>query len=236
MLTTVRSLIVDHIYQYPLSSTQGLAYFYFDFVDQHIQTPTKLVGSLLRQLASQAVSFPQPLVHFHQRFKEDEAHGSTFELLLILKGVCKRFEKCFIIIDALDECKKVYRGEMLRILTDLRLAPVQMFVTSRPHPHDIKHHFKDIEQIKVAASEADIRTYCLSKIDASDDTRELMDDKIRVEIADKISQNASGMYATILFNAPFIVSLEMIETVIKFTNRSLGSYYPSSKCSSFWKL
>ena len=193
-LTERRSLVVDHVYERCPSYPQGHAYFYFDFVDQHLQTPINLLGSLLRQLASQARKFPQSLDHFYQRFKEDEAHGSTFELLLVLKGVCQRFERCFIIIDAFDECQKCYRAEILRILNDLKSAPAQIFVTSRPHTHDIKLHFKDTEHIKVSASEIDIRTYCLRMIDGNDETRELVDDALRDEITESISQNAQGMY------------------------------------------
>lgn len=230
--SVLTSLVIDHIYEQPSSSAHGLAYYYFDFVDQHTQTPTNLVGSLLRQLASQATSFPEPLVHFHQRFKEDEAHGSTFELLLILKGVCKRFERCFIIIDALDECEKSYRAEALRILTDLRMAPVQMFVTTRPHPYDIKHHFKDIENIEVAASEADIRTYCLRKIDESDDTRELVDDELRAEITSKISRNAQGMYVAFPSIASFSIHSKVMMIRVKSTDHHLGFYCPCYKYNS----
>ena len=194
VLTKDRSLVIDHIRDHRLSYAQGLGYFYFEYANQHVQTPTKLVGSLLRQLSSQAAFFPQPLLHFYQRFREDEAHGSTTELLLILKDVCKRFEKSFIVIDALDECQKRYRGEFLHILTELNTGTVQIFMTSRPHSQDIKQHFKGIEHTEIVASEADIRSYCQKMIDSNDGTRELMDDKLRIEITDNISKNAQGMY------------------------------------------
>ena len=206
VLTWGRSLVIDHIYDKRPPYAQGLAYFYFEFIDQDSQTPTNLVGSLLRQIASQTASFSQPLLHFYQRFKEDEAHGSTAELLLILKEVCTRFEKCFVIIDALDECNKTYRKEFLHIVNDLNTETIQLFVTSRPHSHDIKQHFKNIEHIEVAASEADIRSYCVQMIEDNDATLELMDEELKVEVTNSISKNAQGMYALFrdLLFQPFV--------------------------------
>lgn len=156
------------------------------------------MGSLLRQLASQTASFSQSLLHFYQRFREDDAHGSTVELLLILKEVCRSFEKCFVVIDALDECQKGYRRDFLHIVNVLNMETVQLFVTTRPHSHDIRQHFKDIVNIEVAASEFDIRSYCLQMIESNDVTHELMDDTLKVEVTDSISKNAQGMYVILL--------------------------------------
>ena len=151
------------------------------------------MGSLLRQLVSQKKPFPQPLSHFHQRFKEDRAHGSTLELLLILKEVCESFEKCYIVIDAVDECSKTTRRQVLQILNDLT-SDAQLFVTSRPHSYDISQHFKSFEQIEVAASEADIWNYCINMMDANDNVLDLIDAKLKIEVADSVSKNAQGMY------------------------------------------
>lgn len=197
VLTYYRSLVIDHIYDKRPSYTQGLAYFYFDFADQVSQTPTRLVESLLRQLASQTRAFPQSLLDFYQRFKEARAHCPTSELRLILKEVCEYFTKCFIVIDALDECQQMHRKEVLHTLDYLNMDNVRLFATNRPHSYDVTQHFKHIEHIEVAAHEADIQSYCLRMIDDNDGTRDLMDNKLKVEVADTISKNAQGMYAKI---------------------------------------
>ena len=192
-----RSLVIDHISDVSISSNEGLAYFYFDFSEQNVQTPATFVGSIVRQLVVQRPAFPPSLVHFYRRFKEDEAHGSTSELVLILRDICATFDKCYFVIDALDECHKAYRPEILHIVDDLCKDKNRLFVTSRPHSHDIKIQFQGTEQIHVEASEADIRTYCLQLLDGNESTHDLVEGNLRDEVADSISRNAHGMYVAI---------------------------------------
>ena len=97
------------------------------------------------------------------------------------------------VIDALDECKKTWRKEVLRILEGLNLGLVHLFVTSRPHSHDIKKHFDKTEQVQVEASEADIRTYCYRMMDDNETTHELVEGDLRSHIAETLAQNAQGM-------------------------------------------
>lgn len=208
-----------------------------------MQTPTYFVGSIVRQLVNRKAAFPPSLLHFYQRFKEDEAHDSTSELVLILRDFCTAFDRCYIIVDALDECKNLYRKDVLQIPNELNLGTVQLFVTSRPHSHDIKQHFKGTEQIKVKASETDIRTYCLQKIDGNESTRELVDGSLRDAVADSISRNAQGMYAA-TFLCPYILYIRhktsrLFRTVrwdlLPTFDRQSGFYCPCYKCNSSWK-
>ena len=173
-----------------------------------MQTPRNLVGSLLRQFATQLSSFPQALLDLYQDFKEDEASISMTELLLVLKHICEHFEKCFVIIDALDKCLVTYRREVLHILSELSGEWVQLFGTSRPHSHDIKQHFNGTEQVAIAANETDIQSYCLQKIDSNDSTHELMDNELRVEVANSIAKNAQGMYVELL---------DLTDSILAFT-------------------
>ncbi len=172
------------------SAGEGLAYFYFDFGEQGVQTPAYSVGGIVRQFVIQIPIFSPPLLHFYQRFKEDEAHRSTSELVLILRDICAAFDRCYIVVDDLDECQKHYRKEVLQIVNDLNMGSVQFFVTSRPHSHDIKQHFKGTAQIKVEASRADIRTHCLRMMDGNESTRELVEGSLRIDVAETISRNA----------------------------------------------
>lgn len=215
LLIADRSLVIDQIVDKKRSAAQGVAYFYFDYGEQNMQTPAYFVGSILRQLVVQKTVFPPPLLHFYQLFKEDDAHGSTSELVLILKDVCSVFDRCYIIVDALDECQKLYRKDILQILNDMNNGVVQIFVTSRPHSHDIKQHFKGTEQIKIEASEADIRTFCLRMIDENETTRDLADDDLREDIAETISKNARGMYVLASIDPKTLIALMLVKLPCK---------------------
>ena len=70
---------------------------------------------------------------------------------------------------------------------------MHLFVTSRPHSHDIKQHFDKAEQVQVEASEADIKNYCYRMMDDNETTQELVGGDLRSHVADTVSQNAQGM-------------------------------------------
>ena len=178
--------------QLPVAGT-ALAYFYFDFGEQAIQTPLYFVGSLTRQMAIQTTVFPSSLLHFHTRFREDEAHGSTEELITVLREICATFERCYIVVDALDECQKGYRKQVLKILNSLTMEGIQLFVTSRPHPHDLKQHFENTKHINVEARETDVRSYCLQLMNDDKEIEDLIDCKLKDEVAETIARNAQGM-------------------------------------------
>ena len=112
-------------------------------------------------------------------------------------------KKCFIIIDALDECnERSHRKEILRILNTLKLGATKVFVTSRPHPHDIKQNFQNALRIEIEANEADIRAYCRRIMEENENTNELVQGTLKDEVADIVSNNARGMYATIPLHHP----------------------------------
>lgn len=185
--------MIDHISHKVSLADEGVAYFYFDYREQEAQTPTAMVASLLRQLAGQKAVFPQSLLEYYENFKQDQARGSMPELKHVFNEICLTFGQCYIVIDALDECKMDFRKDVLEILKDLDLTVVQLFVTSRPHSHDIKQHFHGAEQVHVEANEADIKTYCYRMMDDNDITRELVEGTLRADVADTISRNAQGM-------------------------------------------
>jgi hypothetical protein len=176
-----------------LSADKGIAYYYFDYKEQEAQTPTIMVASLLRQLAGQRAVFPPSLLEYYENFKQDQARASTPELLHVFNEVCCTFSHSYIIVDALDECNMSYRKDVLRILKDLDLAFVQLFITSRPHSQDITQSFNGAEQVQVEANEGDIKTYCHRMMDDNDTTRKLVEGALRAEVADIISKNAQGM-------------------------------------------
>ena len=191
---SISSIVIDQILSERASGT-SLAYFYFDYREQDAQTPNDFVASLLRQIAAQKVDFPQSLLDFYEHYRHDRAQAETADLFATFQQVYASFEKCYIIIDALDECKSsLYRKEILKIVSGLDLQIVRLFVTSRPHVHDIQQSFLHAQQIEVEASEQDIKIYCHRMIQDSQSTLDFIDDSLKEEVADAVAKNAQGMY------------------------------------------
>ena len=181
------------------SGDTALAYFYFDYREQDGQTPNDFVASLLRQIAVKKEDFPQSLLDFYEDYRHDRAQAATADLFATFRQIYTSFKRCYIIIDALDECKSsLYRKEILKIVSGLDLQIVRLFVTSRPHVHDIKQTFLHAQQIEVEASDQDIRSYCHRMIEDSQSTLDLIDDSLKEEIADAVAKNAQGMYVPCL--------------------------------------
>lgn len=172
----------------------AIAYFYFDYRDPELHRPAYFVASLFRQLVARRKPFPQSLLDFYDRSKEDQAQNLLSELFEAFRVSCESHKRCFIVIDALDECKNQRnRKEIFRILNGLPIAKTQVFVTSRSHSHDVNRFFEDALRIDVEASEADIKHYCSRMITESENATELMDDSLRQQVVDSIASKANGM-------------------------------------------
>ena len=79
------------------------------------------------------------------------------------------------------------------MLKGLPSAKARVFVTSRPHPHDIKQCFEDALRVDIEAKDADIKHYCSSVIKGSANLTEIMDDSLKQQVVDTILSKAHGM-------------------------------------------
>ena len=181
----------------------AIAFFYFDYRDQDYQSPANAVANILKQLASYKSTLPLPVAELYERFKKQQDHPQLQDLENTLLLTCREFRQIFFIIDALDECDaKRHRKLFLKVLKDLENTSIKMFVTSRPHPDDIKRHLGASPKIMIEASESDIRKYLAHKIDQDGDT-DLINKPLKEEIVTNIANGAQGMLAD-LFRANFI--------------------------------
>ena len=116
------------------------------------------------------------------------------ELCRVFRVTCEAYERFFIVIDALDECKhQTHRKEIVRVLKGLPTVKIKIFVTSRPHHHDIKQYFEDALRMDVEANETDIKHYCSHMIEESSNTTGIMTNSLRQQVIDIIASKAHGM-------------------------------------------
>lgn len=173
----------------------AIAHFYFDYQEQELQTPAYFMASLLKQLVLQKSRFPFLVIELYEQLKRERTHAIAAELLETLQKLGATFDRCFLVIDALDECDgKKHRREVLQILENLKQAHFKIFVTSRPHPHDILRLLGKETRIHVEADEADLKIFCSSMINSNDNLCELVDEALREDIISTIVKNAQGMF------------------------------------------
>lgn len=167
------SLVIDHLLAQAQSSSYGVAYIYFNFKEQEQQKPEHVLGSLLKQLATQA-----PDTHFSKGLEvayNQKKRPTLEQLYTILLAVTKSFEQTFIICDALDECQQgAQRTELLPLFHRMAQDGIGLFLTSREHPEDIQHSFKDTNKIRLSAQDDDIASYIEQKIDENPRAKRLV--------------------------------------------------------------
>jgi hypothetical protein len=172
----------------------GIAFFYFDYRDQDNQSAADIVASMLKQLASLKSPLPRSVVEFHKQFEKQRDRPRLKDLETTLLLACREFRQTFIIIDALDECDAgKHRKDFLQVLKGLEKASVKLFITSRPHPDDIKRNLGTFPQITIEASDSDIRKYFTEMIDQDDAAVDLVDEHLKQEIVRDITSGAQGM-------------------------------------------
>ena len=194
VLTPSRSLIIDQLCDSSESQSRAVAWCYCDYRERSSLTPLTFAASLLRQLAGQARPFPQPVFDFYELFKNESPQRQPRYLMKTLISVCSIFPECFVVVDALDEIDPKHRRDFLKILKELQLAFVKVFVTTRPHLQDISEAFSSDIRQPVEAHEKDIKTFLNNSLADSENMEELLDDGMREEIINTLSQNANGMF------------------------------------------
>ncbi|KAJ5714648.1 uncharacterized protein N7483_011829 [Penicillium malachiteum] len=82
--------------------TVGVAFFYCNFREKI--TLEEILGCLLKQLSGQLPIFPEPVEDLYDTYQALKTKASLNDLMEILDTTIFRFQRVFIVIDALDEC------------------------------------------------------------------------------------------------------------------------------------
>jgi len=130
------SLVIDKLCDEAVGGDTAVTCFYFDFAARNEQSPTSMLGSLLRQLVSGLEEIPEAVV---QGFRDEkEVIGGRG---LQVPGILRMFQaivarkRTFICVDALDECVLEHRMVVLESLGQIiQGSPnTRIFMTGRPH-------------------------------------------------------------------------------------------------------
>ena len=199
--TIITSIVIDHIKKHHVGDKVGLAYFYCDYRDQEVHTAANVVSSLLRQLCAVMSRLPEPVTRLYERLHKDGDLPDLQDLQRVLQElIAQHYDRVYVAIDALDECdatrqRKLLLG-VLKALTS-QCHSLRLFITSRPHPQDIRKAFTDVQSITITASQHDIRRYLDYRLSQDDSITDLIDDVLKKEIVTKIVEFSQGMYAPV---------------------------------------
>ena len=215
--TILTSIVIDHLREECSKDDLALAYFYCDHGQQQTQTAQIFAGSILRQFVQRSAStLPSCVTEFYQQNKDGIRDQAWFrDLLTVIIRVASTFEKCFIIIDALDETDpRDFRPGLFDILDYIQTnstSTVRLFATTRPHIQGIQDQFLAAVKIDVCADDFDLRLYLSQMISMSRDSDDIIDAELKKQILDKLCSNAKGM---------FLLPVLQIRTVLEQVTKS----------------
>jgi Cdc6-like AAA superfamily ATPase len=192
--TMSSAIVIDDLWsKFSANNNIGIAFLFCSYKKREEQTLAHFVCSLLKQLVQERHILPNDVKSLHTLHVDRRTRPSTAEILKIIQSTASSYSRTFFIIDALDECGKPERNQLLdeifKIQTKTR---VNVLVTSR-FSTEIETRFSDGMSLEIRASEDDMRRYlehhihqlpsCVQKNLA-----------LQKEIAAEIIKVANGMY------------------------------------------
>ena len=113
----VSSLVIDSLCDQAKGQNIAVACFYFDFAAQKEQSPTSMLGALLKQVVGGLEVVPVEIAEAYEDQKKvigGRAPGLSGIVNMLQTTSSKK--RTFICIDALDECVAEYRAKLLNSL------------------------------------------------------------------------------------------------------------------------
>lgn len=192
--TVLSSLVIDHLKDKFADNNDNTVFFYCDFSDPQSQSAVNIVASLLRQSALVNPSVMESVTTLYEKHLKGGTYPHASELEAAFLSSRQDFRRTFLVLDALDECEiDTSRTSVLKVLENFKNSSLRIFVTSRPHPDDIRGIFQDSPQITVEASSEDIEQYVRTTIQESRKAARIMGNDFVEEAISKIRDNAQGM-------------------------------------------
>ncbi|KAH8657573.1 ankyrin repeat-containing domain protein [Tricladium varicosporioides] len=196
--TILCSTIIEHVKSlYGSDPTVAITFFYFDFNDTEKQRHEKLLRSLIEQLSMQSVKSMDVLNILFANSHDGRQQPTKDALLLALQHMLRNFQRTFIILDALDECKE--REELLGFLEhsmNWKFENLHVLTTSR-RERDIEETLTYLATdqicIQSALISADIQTHICEQLQ-NDPKLKKWPINVQREIEKTLMDGAHGMF------------------------------------------
>jgi len=192
------SVVVDHLCDQVIEQDMAVACFYYDFASREAQSPTNMLGSLLKQLLSGLGAIPVKIV---QKFRgQKKAIGGRRPQLPDIVEICAAvtsLQRTFICVDALDECVPRHRLEVLGALGQiLRGSPTtRIFMTGRSHIRGVveRELGERTTSMSISSRDDDIVTYLHARL-GKDTNPAAMDGFLENDIMKSIPEEIPETY------------------------------------------
>ncbi|KAJ5451904.1 hypothetical protein N7445_000087 [Penicillium cf. griseofulvum] len=223
------SLAVDELNTWYMDNKFVVTYYYCDYRAQNASPLTAVIGRLLRVLLECSLVIPPILRDIFEKARRQGRAPISSELKDILISVATSFERCFVLVDAMDEFSISEPGstaELIRILDELAASGVKVFVTSRAIPSPPLNTDHYIARIR--ANEADIRSYVAYALGTDHSLIDIIDKALERDITQTVVEQARGMFLLAVLHLQNIrgqVTRSGVRKALKSLSGSLSDAY-----------
>jgi len=185
------SLVVDRLCDKAREENIAVACFYVDFAAREEQSPTNMLGSLLKQIVSGLGTIPEEIRQtFQDHKKVIGGRGLRVPEIVKMLQTVTSLRQTFICVDALDECVEGHQPEVLDSLRQIldKSEDTRIFLTARRHIRgEIEGYLGTRAAIlSIKPSNGDIVEYIRIKL-SKDRCRGAMDGGLETEIIKSIT-------------------------------------------------
>ncbi|KAJ2987357.1 hypothetical protein NUW58_g4552 [Xylaria curta] len=194
--TFIASIVVDYLQSLVKTERDtGLTYVFCDF-RRRIQEPTTLLANIWTQLMLQRELSKTEVDQLHNDLYARRVKLSAAQIngLVEREFTDGKFQRMFVVIDALDECNEAQRETLLDHVT--RLYPwANVLITSRVLGSDLER-FTDVRVLRIVSAEVDMHAYIKTRITGSRKLAENVKRKqdLEGEIVRVVSERAQGLF------------------------------------------
>ena len=185
------SLVVDRLCDKAKEENIAVACFYVDFAAREEQSPSNILGSLLKQIVGGLERIPDEI---RETFKDHKkvigGRGLRVAEIVKMLHTVTSLRPTFICVDALDECAERDQPEVLDSLRQILegSSNTRIFLTARRHTWDEIERYLGARAavLSVKPSNDDIVGYIRMRL-SKDRYRGAMDSSLEAEIIKSIT-------------------------------------------------
>ena len=185
------SLVVDRLCDKAKEQNIAVACFYVDFAAREEQSPTNVLGSILKQIVVGLERIPEEIREtFQDHKKVIGGRGLRVPEIVKMLQTVTSLRPTFICVDALDECMEGYQPEVLDSLRQIpeKSSSTRIFLTARRHIRgEMERHLGPrVAVLSIKPSNNDIAGYIRMRL-SKDRYRDAMDGSLEAEIIKSIT-------------------------------------------------
>lgn len=140
-----------------VQGAQTVAWIYCDYRDSSTHNVLLFIASLLKQILQNTRPLPSSVKDLYNSHGKGKSSITLVEARELLKIFVAVQERCFVVVDALDECTDEIREQLVNELTSLKPS-ISLLVTSRPIL-SIENKFTEATIIPIVPNKNDVEIY-----------------------------------------------------------------------------